>query len=181
MDGPSFNGVDVSTDGFDVAVLPSGESWRFTFTAAGIGKLLRQLSALTVSLVCMESTGGYEQKLATVLHDAGFAVAVVNPRCMRRFADAADNLAKTDALGARVIAHYAEVMNPPRWQRPDPTLSEIRELATRRDQLMGQRGREKNRLYRAVDARVRKEIGLSIRWLEQRRPFLPIPLPHETT
>ena len=130
-----------------------------------MGKFLRGLSSLAVALVCMESTGGCGQDLATALSDAGFAVAVVNPRRVRRFADASGNPARTDALDARVIAHYAEVMNPPRWQGPDPALARIRELAARRDQLMGQRVREKNRLYRAVDAGVRKEIGPSIRWL----------------
>lgn len=168
MDGPAYIGIDVSKDGFDVAVRPSGETRWFPYTTAGIRRFLRELSSLAVTLICMESTGGYEQKLATTLSDAGFAVAVVNPRRMRRFADASGNLAKTDALDARVIAHYCEVMNPPRWQRPDPALARIRELAARRDQLMGQRVREKNRLYRAVDAGVRKEIRLSIRWLSGR-------------
>lgn len=125
MDDPSYVGVDVSKDGLDVAIRPGGETLRFPHTAAGIRKLLKKLSALAVALVCMEATGGYEQKLALALHDAGFQVAVVNPRRMRRFADAAGNLAKTDALDARIIARYAEVMNPPRWQRPDPALAEI--------------------------------------------------------
>ena len=126
-----------SKNGFDIAVRPGGQTIKLPYTAAGIRKLLRQLAAMTAALVCMEATGGYEQKLAAALCDAGYEGAIVNPRRMRRFADAGGNLAKTDRLDARVIAHYAAVMDPRPWQRPDPALAEIKELATRRQQLVG--------------------------------------------
>lgn len=112
MNGPIYVGIDVSKDSFDVAVRPGRQRWRFPYTATGIGKLLRQLGPLVLALIVMEDSGGYEQKLAGALADAGFKVAVVNPRRVRRFADASGNLAKTDALDARVIANYGETMKP---------------------------------------------------------------------
>ena len=157
-----------SKDGLDVAARPSGEVWKFAHTAAGIRKLLKKLSAQAVALVCMEATGGYEQQLAGALADAGFEVAVVNPRRMRRFADAAGNLAKTDALDARIIARYAEVMNPPRWQRPDPALAELKELASRRGQLVEQRVREKNRRAKSAGTLVGRDLTVSVNWLTAR-------------
>ena len=110
-------------------------------------------------------SGGYEQKLALALADAGFNVAVVNPRRMRRFADASGKLAKTDRIDARVIAHYAAVMNPRHWQRPDPALVEIKELAARRGQLVSHRTREKNRLGKAVSILTHRQVRSSIDWL----------------
>ena len=89
------------------AIRPGGETFRFPNTAAGIRKLIARLSARNVALACMEATGGYEQQLALALDGAGHRVAIVNPRRMRRFADASGNIAKTDAIDARVIAHFA--------------------------------------------------------------------------
>ena len=125
MNESCYVGIDVAKDSFDVNLRPGQGTLKFAYTAAGIRKLLRQLAALTVALACMEATGGYEQRLAVALCENGYRVAIVNPRRMRRFADASGNLAKTDAIDARVIAHYGEVMNPVPWQRPEPALVEI--------------------------------------------------------
>ena len=165
MNDPCFVGVDVAKDAFDVHVRPGGETIRFAYTAAGIRKLLRRLAAITVALICMEATGGYEQRLATALAGNGYKVAIVNPRRMRRFADASGKLAKTDRIDVRVIAHYGEVMDPRLWQSPDPALSVIKELAARRQQLVGQRAREKNRLQNAASATIRRQIRLSVNYL----------------
>ena len=165
MNDPCYIGIDVAKDGFDVHVRPGGETIRFAYTASGIRKLLRQLAAITVALVCMEATGGYEQRLATALAGNGYKVAIVNPRRMRRFADASGKLAKTDRIDARVIAHYGEVMGPQLWQRPDPAQAELKELATRRQQLVGQRTREKNRLGKAASATIRRQIRSSVTYL----------------
>ena len=110
-------------------------------------------------------SGGYEQRLAIALAENGYKVAIVNPRRMRRFADASGNLAKTDAIDARAIAHYGEVMDPQLWQRPDPALVEMKELAARRQQLIDQRTRDKNRLGKAASATIRRQIRSSVNYL----------------
>ena len=38
---------------------------------------------------------------------------VANPVKIRKFAEATGQLAKTDKLDAKVIAHYGEAINPP--------------------------------------------------------------------
>ena len=55
-------------------------------------------------------------------------------------------------------------MGPPRWQRPDPVQSQIKELATRRLQLVRQRTREKNRLGKARSPLCLRQIRASIAW-----------------
>ena len=86
MNGSLCVGIDVSRDGLEVAVRPTGEIFSVANTAPGIRKLLARLAAMTVNLICLEATGGYELRSATALCDAGYRVAVVNPRRMRRFA-----------------------------------------------------------------------------------------------
>jgi transposase len=47
-----------------------------------------------------------------VLGNAGFPVAVVNPRQVRDFAKATGQLAKTDRIDADVLALFAERVRP---------------------------------------------------------------------
>ena len=165
MNCPCYVGIDVSKDGLDVAARPGGEVFICANSAAGIRKLLRRLAALTVALICMEATGGYERRLAAALAKHDYPVAIVNPRRMRRFADASGKLAKTDAIDARIIAHYGEVMKPALWQMPDPVQAELRELAARRLQLVNQRTREKNRLGKSESVTARRLMRSSIAYL----------------
>lgn len=172
MNESLYVGIDVSRDGLDVAVRPTGEIFSVANTASGLRKLLGKLAAMTVSLICLEATGGYEQRSVAALFDAGYRVAVVNPRRMRKFADASGKLAKTDRIDALVIAHYAEVMNPDPWQKPDPLQAEVKELATRRLQLVSQRTSEKNRLGKSENVYIRRLIRSSITYLDNQIELL---------
>ena len=60
----------------------------------------------------MEATGGLEIPAAVALGSAQIPVAVVNPRQVRDFAKATGKLAKTDAIDAQVLAHFAEAVQP---------------------------------------------------------------------
>ena len=61
----------------------------------------------------LEATGGLEVPLVASLAAAALPVVVVNPRQVRDFAKATDRLAKTDALDAQVLAHFAQAVRPP--------------------------------------------------------------------
>lgn len=65
-----------------------------------------------MATIALEATGGYEERLADALTDAGHAVVVVNPGRIRHLARSLGVLAKTDAIDARMIARYAEVAKP---------------------------------------------------------------------
>jgi transposase len=45
---------------------------------------------------------------------------MVNPRNVREFARASGPLAKTNAIDATVLTHFAEVMKPELRRLPDP-------------------------------------------------------------
>jgi transposase len=101
-------GVDVSSEMLDVRVGRAGAPARFARTAEGIGALAEFCKAHGVRLVVMEATGGYEKLVFAVLWAQGVPAAIVNPRAVRRFAEAMGFLEKTDRIDTGVIVGYAE-------------------------------------------------------------------------
>ncbi|OQW36761.1 MAG: transposase [Nitrospira sp. SG-bin1] len=160
-----FVGIDVSKAQLDVAQRPGG---RFTVpnTEAGVTQLLARLAAEPPTLIVLEATGGVELPLTGALATAGLPVVVVNPRQIRDFAKATGQLAKTDALDAQVLAHFADVVRPEPRRLPDAQTQELAALVTRRRQLIEMLTAEKNRLASARTV-VRKQLRAHITWLER--------------
>ncbi len=140
-----YVGIDVSKDRLDGAVRPTGARWQVANDEAGIATLLDHVAAVTPTLVVLEASGGYERPIAAALVAAGWAVAVVNPRHVRDFAKATGTLAKTDALDAQVLAHFAEAVRPRVQPTPDELVQALRALLARRRQVVGMFVAEKNR------------------------------------
>ena len=108
MEQQVFVGIDVSKKRLDVALRPNNESFSVANDARGIAALVKRLRKLAVRRLVLEASGGYEIAASAELATAGLPVAVVNPRQVRDFARAGGRLAKTDAIDARVLAHFAE-------------------------------------------------------------------------
>jgi len=87
-----------------------------------------------------------ETVLVGELAAAQLRVAVVNPRQVRDFARANGQLAKTDALDAKVLALFAERMKPPLRMLPDEQTRQLQALVTRRRELVEMLTAERNRL-----------------------------------
>jgi transposase len=117
-------------------VLPEGRSWRINYTPEGLARLLDQLEQVAPALIAMEASGGYERACADCLAGAGLAVAVVNPRLVRRFAGSLGKLAKTDQIDAAIIARYAAFARPANCHTPDPEHAALMALAARRRQVV---------------------------------------------
>ena len=94
-------------------------------------------------------------------------VVVVNPRQVRDFARATGTLAKTDALDAAVLAHFAQAVQPPVRPLRDAETQVLNSLAARRHQVMTMLVAEKNRLGSAATLAVRPRIEAHMTWLEQ--------------
>ena len=148
---------------------PSGETRSLPHDAAGLKRLLRWLLALAPKLVVVEATGGLERRLVRALSAAGLAVAVVNPRQARRFAQALGLLAKTDRIDARGLALYAERIRPEPRPQPSPELERLAALVARRRQLIDLGVQEHNRRGQAVDALVRRQIERTLALLARQR------------
>src|SRR5439155_25239037 len=82
----------------------------------------------------------------------------------RDFARATGQLAKTDALDARALAHFADVIRPTPRPLPDAQTQELRALLGRRQQLVVMRTAEQNRLA-GTSERLTKDIVAHITWL----------------
>jgi transposase len=119
------------------------------------------------TLIVLEATGGYQRAVVAALAAAGLPVAVVNPRQARDFAKATGQLAKTDALDARALAHFAEAVRPTPRPLPDAQADELRALLARRRQLVAMRTAEQNRLGNAPP-RLQTDIQAHITWLNTR-------------
>ena len=160
-------GVDVSKDRLDVHLRPSGEAFAVTRDGKGLETLVERLSALDLSLIVLEATGGFETKVAAALAGAGLPLAVVNPRQIRDFARALGRLAKTDAIDAEVIALFAEKIRPEARPVPSQEARSLGELVARRRQIVEMIGMEANRRKRAADKRLSKKIDRHLAFLEK--------------
>jgi transposase len=114
-------GVDVGAATLDARIGRDGVWQQFTRTAEGITQLAQFCKTHQVSLVIMEATGGYERLPFAQLWAADVPAALVNPRSVRRFAEAMGSLEKTDKIDTGMIAWYAEtkriVPTPPASDR----------------------------------------------------------------
>jgi transposase len=170
-DMPCFVGIDVAKAQLDIAVRPSGERWAVPNDASGRTALVDQVQALQPTLIVLEATGGLERAATVALATAGLPVVVVNPRQVRDFARATGQLAKTDALDARALAHFADAIRPQLRPVPDAQTQELRTLLGRRQQLVAMRTAEQNRLA-GTSGRLQADIVAHIAWLNERLALL---------
>lgn len=166
-DVPCFIGIDVAKAQLDIAIRPSGARWAVPNDASGVPTLVDRLQALQPTLIVLEATGGLERLVTSALATAGLPVVVVNPRQVRDFARATGQLAKTDALDARALAHFADVIRPIPRPLPDAQTQELRALLGRRQQLVAMRTAEQNRLT-GTSGRLQTDIVAHITWLNER-------------
>jgi len=164
---PCFVGIDVAKAQLDIALRPSGERWAVPNDPEWCMTLVERLQAVQPTLIVLEATGGLERAATAALATAGLPVVVVNPRQARDFARATGQLAKTDALDARALAHFADVIRPTPRPLPDTQTQELRALLGRRQQLIGMRTAEQNRLA-GTNAYLAKDIEAHITWLNAR-------------
>ena len=119
------------------------------------------------ALLVLEATGGLDAPLAGALAVAGLPVAVVNPRQVRDFARATGQLAKTDAIDARALAHLADAVRPAPRPLPDAATQELAALLARRRQLVDMLTAETNPVHSAP-LRVHRQIQEHITGLKRR-------------
>jgi len=137
-------GIDIAKRSFDLAVRQTGQVRSFPMTSAGIARALRLLGRHDAPMVVLEATGRYQAELVNALHEAAVSLAVVNPRWVRDFARASGQLAKTDRIDAAILAEYAERMEPHPQPPTSKALQILRELTTRRHQLVRMQTMQRN-------------------------------------
>jgi len=164
----TFVGIDVSKARLDAHILPHDEQLSLENSPEGIAQLVKHLRKRRKVHLVIEATGGIEMPVAVELNEAGFAVAVVNPRQVRDFARALGILAKTDKIDAKVLAQFGERVRPEVRPVPDAQHRQLKELMARRRQLVRMKVTEQNRLSRARARRVRRDIEATIGYITRR-------------
>jgi transposase len=160
-----FVGIDVSQEYLDVAVTGHKRVLRVANEEVELQSLGRRLIEQAPELIVMEASGGYERSAAAILLGMGLTVAIVNPRQVRDFARSLGQLAKTDAIDARILARFGEVVKPAPARLSDETEGQLHALEQRRRQLIEMMVAERNRLRTAP--RTKDRIAEHLRWLEE--------------
>jgi transposase len=143
-------------------VLPERRSLKHGNDSKGRRQLREQLPPPGLCLIVVEATGGYERALVVELIDAGYHVAVVNPRQARDFAKACGHLAKTDRIDAAVLARFGEAVERHIQAKIPEKQLELQDLVARRRQLVELRTGEMNRKEKASSKLVRKSLQETI-------------------
>lgn len=162
----TYVGIDVAKAQVDVAVRPTDDRWEVPNTEAGNRQLVSRLKTLEPVMVLLEASGGFELPLVAALAAEELPVVVVNPRQVRDFAKATGKLAKTDALDAATLAHFADAVRPEVRPLRDAETQVLNSLVARRHQVIAMLVSEKNRLGTTTVA-VRPRIEAHIAWLER--------------
>ncbi|EKS7701368.1 IS110 family transposase [Salmonella enterica] len=162
---------DVCKAVLDVHIRVDAKAFQVPNTYEGFDQIAVMLADYDVSLVLMESTGGYEDAAACYFQSVGYDVAVVNPRHARNFAIAMGQLAKTDRLDAAILADFAAVIDtrPDRARFIKPPTDEERkflsQMVARRRQVVDLLSTEKQRLSHADDY-AKQSINKMIHFIE---------------
>ncbi len=159
----SYVGIDVGKSNLDIFIHPVGQYLRIQNDQKSIRNAIKKLHLHGVDLIALEATGTYHRLAHTLLHEAGFAVAVVNPFRARQFADSLGRLAKTDMIDAKSLAVFAERMKPDITPPPDEHARQLRDLQTARRQIVSETSDLKRRLQAADHPVVVKQINARIK------------------
>lgn len=152
-------GVDVSSETLDARLGGQEAVQRFARTPEGIESLARFCRSQGVAFVALEATGGYEKLPHSLLWMHGMPTAILNPRAVRRFAEAMGFLEKTDRIDAGIIAWFAAVKRIVPQPPADATQERLRTRVTRLRQLTELRASQMNQRRLVTDAVVREAIN----------------------
>lgn len=160
-------GIDVSKARLDICLLPGAQRWQIANQREAIAAWAAAWEA-PPALVVLEASGGYERVAVGALQAAGWLLALVNPRQARDFARACGQLAKTDALDARLLAEMGQRLEPRTLQPADPVRENLGELSARRQQYVQMLTMEKNRLALTQLPTIQRDVRAHIAWIEER-------------
>ena len=166
MEQQQWLGIDVCQKYLDVYIRPIGKLFQVTNDETGIRELIKILTEIKPELIVFEATGGMEIVAAIELTQVGLAVAIINPRQARDFAKATGQLAKTDAIDAKILAHFADAIRPQVRAIKDESSRQLQDLVQRRRQISDMITAEKNR-RRGKTNSVQVSIDQHIEWLKQ--------------
>ncbi|MFC1684145.1 IS110 family transposase [Pseudomonadota bacterium] len=139
-------GVDTGKSQLDIYIRPLDIYFTVANDDDGIKHALKEIKKYHPSRIIIEATGRLEFNFIAACSKAGLPFVVANPAHVRKFTGALGQLAKTDKMDARAIAHYGEAIKPPLSSLKPATMRSMSDLLARRGQLLTMQTMEKNRL-----------------------------------
>jgi transposase len=150
-----FLGIDIAKHTYQVTLMTSDgagiQRCEFANEVGKFKKLTNWLKRLGIGNAadvhaCMEATGLYGEALGDFLHQAGYAVSVVNPLRIKSYAKSKLARNKTDALDADLIADFCRTQTPEVWTPSAPEVRQLQALVRQYEALQSMRQQEVNRL-----------------------------------
>ena len=162
-------GIDIGK--YELVVYMNGHYETVNNELSAIKQWLKKHAASfkEIDLIVFEPTGGYERTLKSCLDQNHLPYRRVHANHVRAYAKATGISAKTDKIDAKVLAEFAirmEVKAKPETQQYEA----LKALLTRREQLIGMRLQDKNRLEtceKLVGKWIAKNIGQLTKQIEQ--------------
>jgi transposase len=142
----------------DARIGQEGPYQSFDRTPEGIKALAAFCKSHNVEFVAMEATGGFEKLPFSLLWLADVPCAIVNPRNVRRFAEAMGFFEKADHIDPGVIAHFAAVKKVAPQAPASATQQELQAMVTRLRQITDLRTSQTNQRRLVTDAGVLESI-----------------------
>lgn len=167
-------GIDVSKDHLDIFILELDRHWRIKNNPQEIKSLIRDLKRFKLSRILVEATGGYERLVVEMLAEKELPIIIVQPIAVKQFIKAQGILAKTDKLDAKMIAQFGAVIQPKVKHMSSKMVRHIRDLLSRKRQLIEARTQELNRQHKAQKSiqathnRMIKFLDKEIEWVNTR-------------
>jgi transposase len=144
-----YVGLDVAKSSLQLDL--ANQPHRLTNDTKGHAQLLKLLRAHPGAHLVCEATGGYEQSVVHVLHVAQIPVSIIEAGRIRHFARAKGLRAKTDPIDATVLSQYGRTFQPAATLAPTAVQVRLRQLSTRRLQLLSTLTAETNRSVHYTD------------------------------
>jgi len=151
-------GVDVASASLQARIGREGAEGCFSNSENGIAELAAFCRQHQVELVAMEASGGYEKLPFALLWAQSLAVAILNPRSVRQFAEGMGLLEKTDRIDAGMIAWFAEVKHVSPTQPHSAEQQRLKALVVRLRQLTELQAAQRNQQLLVEDDLVRKSF-----------------------
>lgn len=157
----TFAGIDVSKAQLDVYLHPQGAQRRFNNDRTGWRALRGWLADAHPAGVVYEATGSYHKGVERYLGERGFAIARLDARRARRFAEALGVSAKTDPVDARVLAQFGAFLKPATTALPEPAFEQLKELVAARRGLVQQGTRIANKSKTVASPLLKRQLRQS--------------------
>jgi transposase len=150
-----YAGVDVAKATLQLHLL--GRQRELPNTPEGLRQLLKEMEKVAGVHVICEATGGYEQPMVKVLHQAQVPVSVANPARVRAAAQAQGQRAKSDPIDAQGLTDYGQRFEPEATPPTSATQEQLVALTQWLHQLIGGQAMAKTQAEHHQEPFVRRQ------------------------